>query len=250
MRRQYLRIRPTSATLDPSVIHTSLASLHKLSKSESGVIGRQLVPFLSESPITFGFVALSAGEGKPVEFYYGVSARIEVRQQRLRTVYPESFDIDLVGTDLVEDLLFEVPYASIGQSRQLDQDHDVVSGVPDSQSQRGNAIEADGGGIHTEPSIDEINPYGVRWRGSVERWKDWMTPLQEYSDSIGYANTDEEIIERAREAENGDRFDTLWHGQTGGYESHSEADMALCLHLAYWTGGTKSEWTDSSGGRD
>ena len=48
---------------------------------------------------------------------------------------------------------------------------------------------------------------------------------------------DEELLERARAAENGDRFDALWRGQTGCYDSHSEADMALCLHLAFWTGG-------------
>ena len=50
----------------------------------------------------------------------------------------------------------------------------------------------------------------------------------------------EEILERARAAENGDRFDALWRGQTSGYDSHSEADMALCLHLAFWTGGDPS----------
>ena len=48
---------------------------------------------------------------------------------------------------------------------------------------------------------------------------------------------DTELIERARAAENGDRFDALWRGQTSGYDSHSEADMALCMHLAFWTGG-------------
>ncbi|MES3161577.1 MAG: hypothetical protein PPP55_08415 [Halorubrum sp.] len=48
---------------------------------------------------------------------------------------------------------------------------------------------------------------------------------------------DSELLERARAAENGDRFDALWRGQTRGYDSHSEADMALCMHLAFWTGG-------------
>jgi primase-polymerase (primpol)-like protein len=48
---------------------------------------------------------------------------------------------------------------------------------------------------------------------------------------------DEELLERARSAKNGDRFAALWRGETAGYDSHSEADMALCLHLAFWTGG-------------
>lgn len=48
---------------------------------------------------------------------------------------------------------------------------------------------------------------------------------------------DEELLERARNAKNGRKFDRLWRGDTGGYESHSEADMALCSLLAFWTGG-------------
>lgn len=48
---------------------------------------------------------------------------------------------------------------------------------------------------------------------------------------------DEELLERAQSAANGEKFKRLWNGHTGGYESHSEADMALCSMLAFWTGG-------------
>lgn len=48
---------------------------------------------------------------------------------------------------------------------------------------------------------------------------------------------DEELVQKATQAVNGDRFDSLWTGSTNGYSSHSEADMALCCHLAFWTGG-------------
>ncbi len=48
---------------------------------------------------------------------------------------------------------------------------------------------------------------------------------------------DEELLERARNASNGEKFDRLWRGSTTGYESQSEADMALCCLLAFWTGG-------------
>ena len=37
-------------------------------------------------------------------------------------------------------------------------------------------------------------------------------------------------------ARNGADFDRLWHGDTAGYPSHSEADLALCYMLAFWTG--------------
>lgn len=48
--------------------------------------------------------------------------------------------------------------------------------------------------------------------------------------------TDQELLEKARSAANGDKFDRLWRGQTSGYPSQSEADMALCSLLAFWTG--------------
>jgi hypothetical protein len=47
---------------------------------------------------------------------------------------------------------------------------------------------------------------------------------------------DDLLIQRARQARNGDRFARLWDGDPSGYQSESEADLALCGHLAYWTG--------------
>jgi putative DNA primase/helicase len=49
--------------------------------------------------------------------------------------------------------------------------------------------------------------------------------------------TDDEIIRRASEARNGDKFRRLWNGDILGYSSHSEADLALCSLLAFWTRG-------------
>ena len=49
--------------------------------------------------------------------------------------------------------------------------------------------------------------------------------------------SDEEIIRKALAASNGERFSRLWDGDTDGYGSHSEADLALCGMLAFWTGG-------------
>ena len=47
---------------------------------------------------------------------------------------------------------------------------------------------------------------------------------------------DTDLLTRARNAANGAKFSRLWNGQTSGYESHSEADLALCRLLAFWTG--------------
>ncbi len=37
-------------------------------------------------------------------------------------------------------------------------------------------------------------------------------------------------------AANGAAVRRLWEGDIEGYPSHSEADCALCSHLAFWTG--------------
>ncbi|QLG29823.1 hypothetical protein HUG10_19620 (plasmid) [Halorarum halophilum] len=55
--------------------------------------------------------------------------------------------------------------------------------------------------------------------------------------------SDEELLEKARNASNGEKFDRLWRGGTSGYPSQSEADMALCCLLAFWTGGD-AMWVD------
>jgi putative DNA primase/helicase len=48
---------------------------------------------------------------------------------------------------------------------------------------------------------------------------------------------DDSVLARARSARNGERFRALFD-ESGlcGYASDSEADLALCLLLAFWTG--------------
>ena len=48
--------------------------------------------------------------------------------------------------------------------------------------------------------------------------------------------TDEELIEKAKAAKNGDKFARLWAGDTGDYEGDdSRADAAFCTMLVFWT---------------
>ena len=48
-------------------------------------------------------------------------------------------------------------------------------------------------------------------------------------------NGDEELMRKASAAENGQRFTKLWSGDWSNYPSQSEADLALCSTLAFWT---------------
>ena len=48
--------------------------------------------------------------------------------------------------------------------------------------------------------------------------------------------SDAELLEKMKQAKNGAEFTALWSGDISGYPSHSEADLALCNKLAFWTG--------------
>ena len=48
------------------------------------------------------------------------------------------------------------------------------------------------------------------------------------------------LLKKAVEARNGEKFRALFYEGARGYPSASEADMALCLLLAFWTGRDKS----------
>jgi putative DNA primase/helicase len=74
--------------------------------------------------------------------------------------------------------------------------------------------------------------------------------------------TDEEVIGLARSAKNGAKFEALWLGDTSGYASHSEADLALVSLLAFYTqdeeqldrlyqqsGLCREKWTNRAGYR-
>ena len=52
----------------------------------------------------------------------------------------------------------------------------------------------------------------------------------------GLADADDhELLGRARRAKNGVKFDALWRGEFNGHGSPSEADLAFCSLLAFWT---------------
>lgn len=57
----------------------------------------------------------------------------------------------------------------------------------------------------------------------------------EWDGEIGGPADDQALIEKAKRSKNGAAFSALWAGDTTGYKSASEADIALCNALAFWT---------------
>lgn len=47
--------------------------------------------------------------------------------------------------------------------------------------------------------------------------------------------TDDQLLAKAMSSRGGEKFKALWEGDITGYASQSEADVALCNHLAFWS---------------
>ena len=64
-------------------------------------------------------------------------------------------------------------------------------------------------------------------------------PEASAENAINATNSDlsmEQLLQLAKNSKNGAAFTALWNGSPEGYSSPSEADLALCSHLAFWTG--------------
>jgi len=111
MRREYLQVTPTSEEYAASSVPETIASLHKLQTAESQSLGERLNPLYSTPPPTFEFLALSQGDGEPVEFYYGMTGgQVDTLEKRFRTIYPPSFDISRVKLDPIAKLVSPAEY--------------------------------------------------------------------------------------------------------------------------------------------
>jgi primase-polymerase (primpol)-like protein len=97
--------------------------------------------------------------------------------------------------------------------------------------------------IHREhvqgPSSDEKSNSGTR--GGSEDQSKSIDSTDLKVDNANIDLDDEALLEKAQRASNGPKFKRLWGGNTGGYESNSEADMALCCLLAFWSGGNQRQ---------
>ena len=60
-------------------------------------------------------------------------------------------------------------------------------------------------------------------------------PAPEANNKAAPAAADDTLIAKASAAENGAKFRALFAGDTAGFPSQSEADLALCSILAFWT---------------
>lgn len=83
---------------------------------------------------------------------------------------------------------------------------------------------------------DVLEKYMVRPRAQKPTPSSSPAPAPlDWGAEIGGPLDDLALIERAKRSRNGAQFAALWSGDTTGYKSASEADIALCNALAFWT---------------
>jgi orc1/cdc6 family replication initiation protein len=111
MNRPYLKVTPGGDVRFHKDIPETIASLHKISRSTSESLVRRLNPLQRQPPIRYEFVAISEGEGEPVEFYYGADDHLDVLEQRLRTIYPPTYTIERTESDFTRRLIPPVEFS-------------------------------------------------------------------------------------------------------------------------------------------
>ena len=87
------------------------------------------------------------------------------------------------------------------------------------------------------PGVD-LEDRGEQLRAVLEKYmirKTKPAPPGPVSRSGPVTLDDAALIEKIRRSRNGSAFSELWAGDISGYKSHSEADIALCNQLAFWT---------------
>lgn len=89
----------------------------------------------------------------------------------------------------------------------------------------------------TPDTVSETAPGTLEWIHQTYIAPRKKEKRKKKSKAVGAPLTDEEVLEKASSAGDGESFTRLWNGQwQDTYPSQSEADMALCMKLAFWTG--------------
>jgi NrS-1 polymerase HBD domain len=83
--------------------------------------------------------------------------------------------------------------------------------------------------------LHDQTPELTTWYAEVFEQKEQQENAQEHRNGLP-ALTDEDLLARCRRAKDAARFTTLWRGDWSDYPSQSEADLALCNLLAFFSG--------------
>ncbi|WP_408960180.1 hypothetical protein [Natrinema sp. 74] len=166
---------------------------------------------------------------------------------------PETGEVDNIALNIIErlDSYTEISPSGTGY-------HVLITGeLPDGRNRRGSIELYDTARFFTVTGdhVEETPTHVARRQDALvaihrEYLQDTDSDVKSQSGQLGAGDDqsatngavdvdleDEELLEKAMNASNGSKFERLWNGNIAGYDSQSEADMALCCLLAFWTGG-------------
>lgn len=83
----------------------------------------------------------------------------------------------------------------------------------------------------------DINECTESFIGIAEKYMVRPTAEKSKVEAPGSYLSDESVIEKMLASKNAEKTKALWEGQIPEGKSHSEADMSLCMILAFWCGG-------------
>jgi hypothetical protein len=114
MKRDYIRVAPTSEHHADRDVPRAIATLHSIWADQSVSFFDRLMPTRSgeREPINFTFYILSVGEDEPVEMYYHVDIEehMSTLKARLKSIYPSTFQIEEVYRDITGRLIEPIEY--------------------------------------------------------------------------------------------------------------------------------------------
>ncbi len=93
----------------------------------------------------------------------------------------------------------------------------------------------------TGKPFGDVRPLADRSKEIAELFAEWFPDKsaqlpQKSTSSAPVDLNDAALISKIKRSKNGALFSTLWNGDHSDYKSRSEADIALCNILAFWTG--------------
>ncbi|WP_396613995.1 hypothetical protein ACH9L7_19550 (plasmid) [Haloferax sp. S1W] len=168
---------------------------------------------------------------------------------------PETGDVDDDAQDIIDrlDSYTEISPSGIGY-------HVLINGdLPEGRNRRGHIELYDTARFFTvtgdrvdntpgqvkrrQDALEAIHREYVQLHSEEEKpERDEHTSVREVAKTTSEVDLeDNELLKKAKNASNGPKFERLWNGNTAGYDSNSEADMALCCLLAFWTGGDTTQ---------
>ena len=101
-----------------------------------------------------------------------------------------------------------------------------------------------GNALHGMPETISSGKEAIPWiyENYIKKSTEKNKLKQSQKNTKSFKLSDDEILQKAKNSQKSEEFTALWEGNwQDKYASHSEADLALCMYLAFWSGKDKEQ---------